>query len=149
MDCSPPGSSVHRISLARILEWVLISFSRGPSQPRRSNSDLLHWQVDSLHHWATWEAHATEQVCNKYLGNDWNILLWLVCFSLFKDYILILSHFDLLTSLDHLEICFIILRFLQLVCGMFNVPTLGWVHCLVYNREVFAEWMNRNKNGQI
>ena len=28
MDYSPPGSSVHRISPARILEWVAISFSR-------------------------------------------------------------------------------------------------------------------------
>ena len=28
MDCSPPGSSVHEISQARILEWVVISFSR-------------------------------------------------------------------------------------------------------------------------
>jgi len=28
MDCSPPGSSVHRISQARILEWVAISSSR-------------------------------------------------------------------------------------------------------------------------
>ena len=27
IDCSPPGSSVHRISQARILEWVAISFS--------------------------------------------------------------------------------------------------------------------------
>ena len=29
MDCSPPGSSVHGISQARILEWVAISSSRG------------------------------------------------------------------------------------------------------------------------
>ena len=28
MDCSPPGSSVHGISHAKILEWVAISFSR-------------------------------------------------------------------------------------------------------------------------
>ena len=28
MDCSPPGSSVHRNLQARILEWVAISFSR-------------------------------------------------------------------------------------------------------------------------
>ena len=28
MDCSPPGSSVHRISQARVLEWVATSFSR-------------------------------------------------------------------------------------------------------------------------
>ena len=34
MDCSPPGSSVHGISQARILEWVAISFSRGFSWPR-------------------------------------------------------------------------------------------------------------------
>ena len=27
MDCSPPGSSVHGILQARILEWVAISFS--------------------------------------------------------------------------------------------------------------------------
>ena len=29
MDSSPPGSSVHRILKARILEWIAISFSRG------------------------------------------------------------------------------------------------------------------------
>ena len=34
MDCSPPGSSVHGILQARLLEWVAISFSRGSSQPR-------------------------------------------------------------------------------------------------------------------
>ena len=34
MNCSPPGSSVHGIFLARILEWVAISSSRGSSQPR-------------------------------------------------------------------------------------------------------------------
>ena len=34
MDCSPPGSSVHGISQARILEWAVIPFSRGSSQPR-------------------------------------------------------------------------------------------------------------------
>ena len=30
----PPGSSVHGILQARILQWVAISFSRGSSQPR-------------------------------------------------------------------------------------------------------------------
>ena len=38
MDCSPPGSSVHGISQARILEWIAISFSRGSSWP----SDQTH-----------------------------------------------------------------------------------------------------------
>ena len=34
MDCCLPGSSVHGILPARILEWVAIPFSRGSSQPR-------------------------------------------------------------------------------------------------------------------
>ena len=34
VDCSLPGSSVHEIFQARILEWVAISFSRRSSQPR-------------------------------------------------------------------------------------------------------------------
>ena len=34
VDVSLPGSSVHGISQARILEWVAISFSRGSIQPR-------------------------------------------------------------------------------------------------------------------
>ena len=34
MDCSPPGSSVHGIFQARILEWVSISFSRWSSWAR-------------------------------------------------------------------------------------------------------------------
>ena len=34
MDCSLPGSSVHEILQARILEWVDISYSTGSSQPR-------------------------------------------------------------------------------------------------------------------
>ena len=34
MDCSLPGSSIHGIFQARVLEWVAMSFSRGSSQPR-------------------------------------------------------------------------------------------------------------------
>ena len=34
LDCSPAGSSVHEIFLARVLEWVAIIFSRGSSWPR-------------------------------------------------------------------------------------------------------------------
>ena len=34
MDGSPPGSSVHGILQARILEWVVVPSSRGSSRPR-------------------------------------------------------------------------------------------------------------------
>ena len=33
LDCSPPGSSVHGIYQARILQWVAISFSRDLPNP--------------------------------------------------------------------------------------------------------------------
>ena len=51
MDCSPtpPDSSVHEISQARILEWVDISFSKGSFPTQGSNLYLLsflHWQED-------------------------------------------------------------------------------------------------------
>ena len=52
MDCSPPGSSIHRISQTRILQWVAISSSMGFSQPRDPTCmhllGLLPWQADSL-----------------------------------------------------------------------------------------------------
>ena len=55
MDYSPPGSSVHGISQARILEWVAIFFSRGSSQPRYRThiSYVGGW---FLYHWALREA---------------------------------------------------------------------------------------------
>ena len=47
MDCSPPGSSVHGILQARILEWVTVLFSRRSSPPRdQTRSPTL--QADSL-----------------------------------------------------------------------------------------------------
>ena len=45
MDCSPPGSSVHCISQASILEWVAMPSSRGLNL---GLPHLLHWQAGSL-----------------------------------------------------------------------------------------------------
>ena len=50
-DYSPPGSSVHGILHARILEWVAMPSSRGIFPTQGLNPCLLglmHWQVDSL-----------------------------------------------------------------------------------------------------
>ena len=53
MDYSQPGSSVHGIFQARILEWVAISYSRGSSQPRDqshiSSVSCIDRQI--LYHW--------------------------------------------------------------------------------------------------
>ena len=47
IDCSLPGSSIHGIFQARILEWVAISFPRRSSQPRESH--IIHHQLQQLH----------------------------------------------------------------------------------------------------
>ena len=46
LDCSPPGSSVHGVSQARILQWVVISFSRGSSRPRDQTTSPV-WRAGS------------------------------------------------------------------------------------------------------
>ena len=54
---SPPASSAHGVFQARILEWVVISFSKVFSD-LGSNLyflHLLHWHADS-YHWVSWEA---------------------------------------------------------------------------------------------
>ena len=61
MDCSPPGSSVHGILQARILEWVAISFSRGSSQARdRTQVSRIAGRRFNL--WATREAQKKVKV---------------------------------------------------------------------------------------
>ena len=45
--CSLPGSSVHGISQARILDWLAILFSRGSSQPK-DRTWVSYIVVDSL-----------------------------------------------------------------------------------------------------
>ena len=48
MDCSPPGSSVHGVFQARILEWVAIPYSRESSQPRDQTCIFPALWVDCL-----------------------------------------------------------------------------------------------------
>ena len=55
VDCSPPGSSVHGILQARILEWVAISFSRGSSQ-LRDRTQVSHITGRHFNLWAAREA---------------------------------------------------------------------------------------------
>ena len=51
MDCSPPGSSVHGISQARVREWCCHALLQWFFQTQGSNQQLLsllHWQVGSF-----------------------------------------------------------------------------------------------------
>ena len=68
-DCSLPGSSVHGIFQARILEWVAISYSRRYPQPRDRTQvsciSCIGRQI--LYHSPSWEAPLSHRRClNQY-----------------------------------------------------------------------------------
>ena len=73
MDCSLPGSSVHGIFQARILEWIAISFSRS-SRPR-DWTQVSSFVGRCFTVWATREVPGQSQWANKcsLLFYDW---LW-------------------------------------------------------------------------
>ena len=56
MGCSLPGSSIHGIFQARVLEWVAIAFSRGSSWPR-DRTPVSHIVDRRFTVWATREVH--------------------------------------------------------------------------------------------
>ena len=64
VDCSPPGSSVHGILQARILEWVAMPFSRRSSQPR-DRTQLSCIAGGFFTDWATREAQWQRLACCK------------------------------------------------------------------------------------
>ena len=70
VDCSLPGSSVHGIFQARILEWVAVSTSRGSTRPRNrscvscNGSALLNLlRVIAIVCFPCYEVLSTGQVC--------------------------------------------------------------------------------------
>ena len=69
MDSSPPGSSVHGILQARILEWVAMPSSRGFSQPRDRMYRWESWTIKgwALKNWCIWIV-----VLEKTLENPWD-----------------------------------------------------------------------------
>ena len=85
MDCRLPGPSVHRILQARILEWVVMPFSRGSSQPRDwtcvSPVSCISRQVFFFTTSAIWEAlcqrdyTSTLELCNHLRSSLWTSVI--------------------------------------------------------------------------
>ena len=76
MDCSPPGSSVHGILQTRILEWIVISSSRGSSRTR--DWTWVSWISGRFFTiWATreaWFLNAIFSMCLQQVGGRWSKL---------------------------------------------------------------------------
>ena len=71
MDCNPPGSSVHEIFQIRILEWVAVSYSRGPASPgiKENLSLCKNLQVDVYRSFI----HNCQNLEAIWRGNNWYI----------------------------------------------------------------------------
>ena len=67
MDCSLPGSSLHGILQARVLEWVDISFSRGSSWSK-DQTQVSHIPGRRFNLWATREAGTSTLPSSDSLG---------------------------------------------------------------------------------
>ena len=61
MDYSLPGSSVHGIFQAGILEWIAISSFRGSSHPRIEPACIFCIGKWILYHWVTWKGDRHER----------------------------------------------------------------------------------------
>ena len=74
-DCSLPGSSVHGILWARILEWVAISYSWGSS--KADSLPLSHLEnpnfIVLIHFKDCWACMYTVILLYVYFGNYWSI----------------------------------------------------------------------------
>ena len=88
VEYSPPGSSVHGIFQARILEWIAIFFSRGSSQPRDQTLISLgarvplkyhqtcFWNGDDLHFYCIYKIMLllfSRQVMSNSLQPPWTV----------------------------------------------------------------------------
>ena len=104
MDCSLPGSSVHGILQARILEWIAMPSSRGSSWPRNGTCIMSPAVAGGF--------FTTSTTCLRSLGECkwWFLLLWepescLSSSSAFDDHQLILESRRFTRSFPHMSLC--------------------------------------------
>ena len=107
MDCSLPGSSVHGIPQARILEWVAISFSKESSQPRNQ----------------TW----VSCIAGRFF-TDWAVMLIFLLYSFFLDFTMyVLAYHGSFNISVSFCLSRISLDFYFLNLFLFNEDTLNFV----------------------
>ena len=136
MEYSPPVSSVHGISQARILEWVALSCSRGSSRPTdqtrvscvAGGSFTFNWQ----------------------LPPNWS-LLFLPLYSLsilqlvvFLIYIILLRFYSMKPLLEphFLQLLSVFLNFVAIWLLCFPAASLSLLpFCVLYNSHITPQWL--------
>ena len=88
MDCSPPGSSVHGLLQARILEWVAIPFSRGSFQPK----DRAQVSCIAGGFFTIWVIKEAQRTLGPGIKRQHGILLWVTAGFFFLSFFLLLSY---------------------------------------------------------
>ena len=116
MDCSLPGSFIHGIFQARVLEWVAISFSRGSSWPR-------DWTQVSLIESRCFTVWATREVPHSVL----------YCAHLCMKCSLVISNF--LKEICNLSRSIIFLYFFALITILAQFSSSGFCNPQIYQRQ--------------
>ena len=118
-DCSPPGSSVHGIFQARVLEWVAMPCSRGSSRPRSPT----HASCSSSIAGGFFTAEA--------LGRAKVDIWYYICFKCTTEWVHILKHYEM-NCYDKFGYHVSPQRFLTRLLTIFPVCTFH-SHDLFYN----------------
>ena len=114
MDCSPPGSFVHGIPQARILEWVVMPSSRGYSWPRDwtqvsciTGRFFTSEPVDPANYISVLGSIITFP--KKHLCNTWVFILWIVSNKDLVFFFQTMKKWTLSNNFNHLDIQIVIL----------------------------------------
>ena len=78
MDCSPPGSSIHGIFQARVLEWAAIAFS--DRCDRWTIKKAAYWRIDACEFWCwrkllrvPWTTRRSNQSILKEINTEYSL----------------------------------------------------------------------------
>ena len=130
MDCSPPGSSVHRILYAKTLEWVAIPFSKGSSQPFGNKWSKKEKNISNLdkHYPVAFHKFCTNMYSHQQYRRG-----------------SFLSHIFAKSWYNHLLCLMLNFRVLSMVWGWFFVCFMKWAH-LPFSRPTLISFLVLSKS---